>query len=83
MVVRSQRRFIAGAVCPKCAKMDKLVVFKEDNNTVRECVSCGYRQKMEFAPTFEPLSTRVDPVEETSNSEVIKPEVIKIMSPNQ
>ena len=80
MVVRTQRRFIAGAVCPKCAKMDKLVVFKEDENIFRECVSCGYRQKMDFAPAFEPLPTRVDPVEETSNAEVTEPEVIKIVS---
>ena len=62
MVFRTPRRFIAGAVCPKCAVMDKLVVFKEDGNTFRECVNCGYRQEMEFSPKFKPLPTRVDPV---------------------
>ena len=36
----SKKRFIAGAVCPRCGKMDKLVVYLEDNR--RECVSCGY-----------------------------------------
>ena len=62
MVFRTPRRFIAGAVCPKCAVMDKLVVFKKEDNTFRECVSCGYRQEMEFAPKLNPLPTRVDPI---------------------
>ncbi|MFK4753610.1 YheV family putative zinc ribbon protein [Oceanobacter antarcticus] len=39
------RRFIAGAVCPKCAEMDRLVMFSnEAGEEVRECVSCGYTQ---------------------------------------
>ena len=62
MVFRTPRRFIAGALCPKCAVMDKLVVFKEDDNTFRECVNCGYREEMEFSPKLKPLPTRVDPV---------------------
>jgi uncharacterized metal-binding protein (TIGR02443 family) len=40
-----KRRFIAGAVCPKCAEMDKTVMFTNDEGEeVRECVSCGYSQ---------------------------------------
>ena len=37
-----KRRFIAGAVCPECQKMDKIVTYKQDGEEVAECVSCGY-----------------------------------------
>ena len=36
------RRFIAGAVCPECQKMDKIVTYKQDGEDVAECISCGY-----------------------------------------
>ncbi|PCJ46391.1 MAG: hypothetical protein COA99_02930 [Moraxellaceae bacterium] len=36
------RRFIAGAVCPECQQMDKIVTYKKDGEDVAECVSCGY-----------------------------------------
>ena len=39
------RRFIAGAVCPKCSEMDRTVMYTNDNgDEVRECISCGYSQ---------------------------------------
>lgn len=34
------RRFIAGAVCPRCAEMDKITV--EVGGEQRVCVSCGF-----------------------------------------
>jgi len=36
----NRRRFIAGAVCPRCGKMDKLVI--DLDTDLRECVSCGF-----------------------------------------
>ena len=36
------RRFIAGAVCPRCALMDKIVV--DPDTDQRECVSCGFSE---------------------------------------
>lgn len=39
---KSQRRFIAGAVCPRCAAMDKIVVDMETDQ--RECVACGFNE---------------------------------------
>ncbi len=35
-----RRRFIAGAVCPRCSLMDKIVVDLDTDK--RECVSCGF-----------------------------------------
>ena len=38
----NKRRFIAGAVCPRCAAMDKIVVDLESD--ARECVACGFSE---------------------------------------
>lgn len=64
--IKRPRRFIAGAVCPKCAEMDKLVMFSNDEGEeVRECVACGYtqttsEQAIEDQQAAE-LATRVTP----------------------
>jgi uncharacterized protein len=53
------RRFIAGAVCPRCSAMDTIVVDRETD--LRECVACGFsdpRPKDKLAGTAEP-ATRV------------------------
>lgn len=63
------RRFIAGAVCPKCSEMDRIVMFtNDDDDEVRECISCGYsqtskEQAREDADSLATeLTTRVTPV---------------------
>jgi len=38
----ARRRFIAGAVCPRCAVMDKIVVDLDSDR--RECVACGFSE---------------------------------------
>ncbi|MEH6557691.1 MAG: YheV family putative zinc ribbon protein [Oceanicoccus sp.] len=41
------KRFIAGAVCPRCAEMDKLMMYQDtQQQQVRECVRCGYQDVM-------------------------------------
>jgi uncharacterized protein len=66
--IKRPRRFIAGAVCPKCAEMDKLVMFSnDDGEEVRECVACGYtqttsEQAVEDQKEAE-LATRVTPLD--------------------
>jgi len=56
----NRRRFIAGAVCPRCAKMDKLVVYRQDDRDYRECVSCGFREQMFFPAKVREPDTRVN-----------------------
>ena len=51
------RRFIAGAVCPRCGKQDKMVV--DAANDRRECVSCGFTEQRPDAVQTE-LRTRVN-----------------------
>ncbi|PLW84391.1 hypothetical protein CWI75_03360 [Kineobactrum sediminis] len=36
----SSRRFIAGAVCPRCSAMDTILVDRDTD--LRECVACGF-----------------------------------------
>lgn len=64
------KRFIAGAVCPKCSKMDKIVMYKEDDNDWRECVSCGYKDKMNFQTQTRELETRVNVTEEEKQDQL-------------
>lgn len=42
MTVKPHRRFISGAVCPRCGKMDKIVVDMESQS--RECIDCGFSE---------------------------------------
>lgn len=41
------KRFIAGAVCPRCNEMDKIRAWRDDEveTQFRECVNCGYEDK--------------------------------------
>ena len=40
--VKQRRRFIAGAVCPRCGEMDKIVV--DMDSQTRECVACDFSE---------------------------------------
>ena len=59
----SPKRFIAGAVCPRCAEMDKIMMFTKDNDEqVRECVACGFTDALseQEQPENPELQTRVN-----------------------
>jgi uncharacterized metal-binding protein (TIGR02443 family) len=38
-----KKRFIAGAICPKCNAMDTMALTKVDNVETVTCVSCGHQ----------------------------------------
>lgn len=65
----SKKRFIAGAVCPRCSAMDKIVMYREDEKDYRECVSCGYKDEMRFQQQVRELDTRVNISEEEKRNE--------------
>ena len=52
-----RRRFIAGAVCPRCALQDKMVVDLDTDHRI--CVSCGFSEARPGAPDPAELRTRV------------------------
>ncbi|MCZ6712280.1 MAG: YheV family putative metal-binding protein [Gammaproteobacteria bacterium] len=51
------KRFIAGAVCPQCQVVDRLVVEQADGVTRRRCVSCGFSDDQGLTTTVS-VSTR-------------------------
>ena len=59
-----KKRFIAGAVCPKCSAMDRLVMFEQDGTTVRECVECGFTDSQKELESPTELETRVNQIDE-------------------
>ncbi|MGV8919596.1 MAG: YheV family putative zinc ribbon protein [Pseudomonas sp.] len=61
-VVKTKKRFIAGAVCPACSEPDKLMMWNENDVPHRECVSCGYSDTLNEQGLSVPkeLGTRVN-----------------------
>ena len=76
MAYSTKRRFVAGAVCPRCSEMDKLVVYNDAGKDYRECVACGYKEEMHFRQVQRELETRVNQTEEDKKEAV---QVVKIL----
>ncbi|HTF98177.1 MAG TPA: YheV family putative zinc ribbon protein [Cellvibrio sp.] len=82
MVYSNKRRFVAGAVCPRCSEMDKLVVYSEGGKDYRECVACGYKEEMRFKPAQRELETRVNQTEEDKKDAVQVINILPFEKPN-
>ncbi|MCC5888235.1 MAG: YheV family putative metal-binding protein [Gammaproteobacteria bacterium] len=54
------KRFIAGAVCPRCGVQDRIRVFSLGGATHRDCVACGFSDVLEEAPADELPKGRLD-----------------------
>jgi uncharacterized protein len=52
------KRFIAGAVCPRCGEQDKLTVDTETD--LRECVKCDFSEKRPQEGGSAEIKTRVN-----------------------
>ncbi len=81
---RTPKRFIAGAVCPRCAQMDKLVMYVDDaDRQVRECVRCGFHDVM-AGDSGEELPTRVNQPRpgERPLSHEDEVQVVNVVDPN-
>jgi uncharacterized metal-binding protein (TIGR02443 family) len=59
-VTKVVKRFIAGAVCPRCGEMDKLVVYRRAEKDCRECVSCDFAEETLFSQPSADLETRAN-----------------------
>lgn len=55
------KRFVAGVVCPRCAKMDTTRMYRDAEREYRECVSCGFEDslRLDGRPDPQELDTRV------------------------
>jgi len=54
-----KRQFIAGAVCPRCGQLDKLVMITGGEYTIRECVRCNFSEQMIASEANSEVPTRV------------------------
>ena len=80
------RRFIAGATCPECHQMDKVVMFDDEAGVrFRECVSCGFKEEMANQPTQKELTTRVNQpkVGEKPLAHEDEVQAVKILDPSK
>lgn len=81
--MNSPKRFIAGAVCPKCAEMDRLVNYTNDDGTFKECVACGFLEKQIVQIETNEIGTRVNhfPVGPDGEEEQDDVQVVQLISP--
>lgn len=57
----SPKRFIAGAICPRCAEMDKIRMYTTEEGQFRECVACGFADKQaDLDEATAEIETRVN-----------------------
>jgi len=77
----SIKRFIAGAVCPRCGEMDRLVTYTTDDGTFKECVSCDYEEKQLVQVDPGEMETRVNQLTEEESLDENSIQVVKIMEP--
>ena len=78
MVFSTKKRFIAGVVCPKCSVMDKMMAFSIDGEDYRECVSCGFKDKLRLASSPKEIQTRVNTTEDQIRNETSR---VRILDP--
>ena len=60
MAYSTKRRFMAGAVCPRCSKMDTIVVYNLEGKDFRECVACDFKEEMRLNIATSELIFNVD-----------------------
>lgn len=69
---KSVKRFIAGAVCPECRQMDKLVMYREGGRTYRECVKCGFLEEMLVAARSQEVTTRLSQEKQEERAQPVR-----------
>ena len=75
-----KKRFIAGAVCPRCAEMDKIVMYEQDGKNYRECVICDYKDVMLASGGASEIPTRVN--DKPARPDVVE-QVINFIEPDK
>ncbi len=72
------KRFIAGASCPKCSEMDKIFTFESEDKKYRACTRCDFKEEMRFENNKKELETRVNRIEEQTSESA---QVVRLMEP--
>ena len=83
MTFSTKKQFIAGVVCPKCSKMDKIRAFSKDGTNYRECVSCCFLDEIRIASEPKELITRVTRSIDVLSEPTQKVKLVDPSKPNQ
>ena len=78
-----RRRFIAGAVCPQCRALDRLVleVDADDQTQRRRCVGCGFSETMQASNSTANAVPRAR--FERSKTQAVESQPVKILDPRR
>ena len=83
-MTQTPKRFIAGAICPRCSAMDRIRSWEQHGIRYRDCVSCDFFEQLpiEDDPILE-VPTRVNQPRERQRpaSEEITP--VRILDPRK
>ncbi|MGM0785328.1 MAG: YheV family putative zinc ribbon protein [Pseudomonadota bacterium] len=74
-----QKRFIAGAICPRCAVMDRIRTWEQNGVRYRDCVNCDFFEQLPIEDGNAPeLETRVSRSREDQQEDF---QPVKILDP--
>ncbi|PMR75876.1 YheV family putative zinc ribbon protein [Billgrantia endophytica] len=75
-----QKRFIAGAICPRCAEMDRIRAWEQNGIRYRDCVSCDFFEQSPIEDDARSeLETRVNREREEQRRNAIA--TVRILDP--
>ena len=72
------KRFIAGAQCPKCSEQDKIFTYEKEGKKYRACTCCDFDEEMRFESHRKELQTRVNKIDESPGQ---KAQVVRLVGP--
>lgn len=76
----NKKRFIAGAICPQCHLIDKIVVYQQAEANFAECVRCGYKQEQQgqVAPRSPSVDSKVNIATSSANKLIEQKIILKV-----
>ncbi|WP_148251966.1 YheV family putative zinc ribbon protein [Aidingimonas lacisalsi] len=78
------KRFIAGAICPRCSAMDRIKAWEQNGIRYRECVSCDFFEQLPIEEEAPPeLETRISQSREEQTSQSDDLQTVRILDPGQ
>ncbi len=78
-----RKRFIAGAVCPRCGAMDRIHIYQSGGDQFKACVACDFEEKMMLAVAPDELATRVNHLADKEFAQQEAVSVVKILGAAQ
>jgi len=74
------KRFIAGASCPKCSEQDKIYTYEDQEKKYRACTRCDFNEEMRFDMERTELKTRVNRLSESKGEPA---QIVRLLDPRK